>query len=109
MEQPEPSSGKLKGLKVVSLLTLLSRITGLARDGLMASLFGTGWILYAFTIAFRIPNMFRRLFGEGALTAAFLPEFVRVDETEGRAAAVALFSGVAGRMLRILATFVVGG
>ena len=109
MEQPEPSSGKLKGLKVVSLLTLLSRITGLARDGLMASLFGTGWILDAFTIAFRIPNMFRRLFGEGALTAAFLPEFVRVDETEGRAAAVALFSGVAGRMLRILATFVVGG
>jgi putative peptidoglycan lipid II flippase len=109
MEQPEPSSGKLKGLKVVSLLTLLSRITGLARDGLMASLFGTGWILDAFTIAFRIPNMFRRLFGEGALTAAFLPEFVRVDETEGRAAAVALFSGVAGRMLRILAAFVVGG
>lgn len=109
MGQSESSSSKLKGLKVVSLLTLLSRITGLARDGLMASLFGTGWILDAFTIAFRVPNMFRRLFGEGALTAAFLPEFVRVDETEGRSAAVALFSGVAGRMLRVLAALVVGG
>lgn len=109
MEQPESSSGKLKGLKVVSLLTLVSRVTGLARDGLMASLFGTGWILDAFTIAFRVPNMFRRLFGEGALTAAFLPEFVRVDEAEGRTAAVALFSGVAGRMLRVLAALVIGG
>lgn len=107
MDQSETPPAKLKGLRVVSLLTLLSRITGLARDALMASLFGTGWILDAFTIAFRVPNMFRRLFGEGALTAAFLPEFVKVDEREGRAAAVALFSGVAGRLLRILFGFVV--
>lgn len=107
MDQTETPPDKLKGFKVVSLLTLVSRITGLARDALMASLFGTGWILDAFTIAFRIPNMFRRLFGEGALTAAFLPEFVRTDEQQGRAAAVTLFSGVAGRLLRILFGFVV--
>ena len=78
MDRPKTSASPrmLKGLKTVSLLTLLSRITGLARDALMASVFGTGWILDAFTLAFRIPNMFRRLFGEGAMTAAFLPEFV---------------------------------
>ena len=100
--ESDTSRGKLKGLKAVSLLTLLSRITGLARDSLMASVFGTGWILDAFTLAFRIPNMFRRLFGEGAMTAAFLPEFVRSEEQEGRAAAAALFSGVAWRLLKIL-------
>ncbi len=107
MDQTETPPDKLKGFKVVSLLTLLSRVSGLARDSLMASLFGTGWILDAFTIAFRVPNMFRRLFGEGALTAAFLPEFVRTDEQQGRTAAVTLFSGVAGRLLRILFGFVV--
>lgn len=98
----EESTGKLRGLKSVSLLTLLSRILGLARDTLMASLFGTGAILDAFTVAFRIPNMFRRLFGEGAMTAAFLPAFVRTDETEGRSAAALLFSGAAYRLTLIL-------
>lgn len=95
-------SGRLSGLKSVSLLTLISRITGLARDTLMASLFGTGPILDAFTVAFRVPNMFRRLFGEGALTAAFLPAFVKVDAEDGRAAANELFSGVVWRLLQIL-------
>lgn len=107
MEQSEPSSGRLTGLKSVSLLTLVSRVTGLARDALMASVFGTGWILDAFTVAFRIPNMFRRLFGEGAMTAAFLPAFVRTETREGRAAASELFNGVARRLLRILLAFTV--
>ncbi len=96
------SSGALKGFKVVSLLTLVSRVSGLARDSLMATVFGTGWILDAFTVAFRIPNMFRRLFGEGAMTAAFLPEFVRIDEQQGRESASRLFSGVGWRLLKIL-------
>lgn len=97
-EQP----GRLSGFKSVSGLTLLSRITGLARDTLMASVFGTGPIFDAFTVAFRIPNMFRRLFGEGALTAAFLPAFVQAEQTDGREAANDLFSGVAWRLLKIL-------
>lgn len=100
-------SGKLKGFTAVSLLTLLSRITGLARDALMASTFGTGTILDAFTLAFRIPNMFRRLFGDGAMAAALLPEFVRADQQEGREAANRLFSGVARRLAAILLAFVV--
>lgn len=104
MADEEEQTGKLKGFRSVSLLTLLSRITGLARDTLMASVFGTGPILDAFTVAFRVPNMFRRLFGEGAMTAAFLPAFVKSDETEGREAASLLFSGVAWRLLKILLT-----
>ncbi|MDG1894157.1 MAG: murein biosynthesis integral membrane protein MurJ [Fuerstiella sp.] len=102
--QPKPAN-RLKGLRVVSLLTLVSRFTGLARDALMASLFGTGWVLDAFTVAFRVPNLFRRLFGEGAMTAAFLPEFVRTDEENGRDAATELFNGVAWRLLKILVVF----
>jgi putative peptidoglycan lipid II flippase len=62
---------------VVGLCTLASRILGLIRDIGMATLFGAGPVMDAFAVAFRIPNLFRRLFGEGALTAAFLPLFVR--------------------------------
>ncbi len=105
MDGRQKPVSRLKGLKSVSLLTLLSRFTGLARDALMASLFGTGWVLDAFTVAFRVPNLFRRLFGEGAMTAAFLPEFVRADEERGREAATELFNGVAWRLLKILVIF----
>ena len=99
--KPETRS-KLAGLSTVSLLTLCSRFTGMARDALMASLFSTGWILDAFSLAFRIPNTFRRLFGEGAMTAAFLPSFVRRDQQQGRAAANDLFSAVGWRLIRVL-------
>ncbi|MEQ9408838.1 MAG: murein biosynthesis integral membrane protein MurJ [Fuerstiella sp.] len=107
MDESEPGTHKLKGLTSVSLLTLVSRITGLARDALMASIFGAGPILDAFTVAFRLPNTFRRLFGEGVMTAAFLPEFVRAGERHGPAAATALFSDVAWRLLKILAVLTV--
>ena len=64
------------GLRTVAALTLLSRILGLVRNIAMATLFGNGLVMDAFSIAFRIPNLARSLFGEGALTAAFLPVFV---------------------------------
>ncbi len=102
MPASHQQSQRLKGLTSVSLLTLVSRITGLARDALMASVFGTGAILDAFTVAFRLPNMFRRLFGEGAITAAFLPAFVKIEQNEGRDSASILFTGVAWRLLKIL-------
>jgi len=69
--------GWISGLRVVSLLTLASRVLGLARDVLMASVFGNGAVMDAFSVAFRIPNLARRVFGEGALSAALLPAFVR--------------------------------
>ena len=73
--------------RVVALLTFLSRVLGLVRDGCMAMLFGLGPILDAFTVAFRVPNMARQIFGEGALSTAFLPVFIRDRERAGTAAA----------------------
>ena len=93
-----PSSSRLRGFSVVSGLTLVSRFAGLGRDILMAALFGTGWVLDAFTVAFRIPGLFRKLFGEGAMTAAFLPRFVDEDQTRGREFASALFAATARRL-----------
>ena len=63
----------LKAASTVSLLTLASRVTGLGRDLLMASIFGANALTDAFNVAFRIPNLFRRLFAEGAFSQAFVP------------------------------------
>lgn len=68
------SAGKL------SLGTMLSRVLGLGRDMLRAYLFGTGMAADAFTVAFRLPNMLRALFAEGALSAAFVPVLAGVME-----------------------------
>ena len=63
----------LKSASVVSVFTLLSRVTGLVRELLMASAFGASAMTDAFNVAFRIPNLLRRLFGEGAFSQAFVP------------------------------------
>ena len=67
--------GLLSGARVTSLGTLASRVLGMVRDVVTAGLLGmsSGGIMDAFVIAFRVPNLFRRLFGEGALTASYLP------------------------------------
>jgi len=69
-------SSFIRSAGVVSACTLLSRVLGFVRDMLCARFFGASLLWDAFSVAFRIPNLFRRLFGEGALTAAFLPTFV---------------------------------
>ncbi len=68
--------------RTVGGLTLLSRFTGLIRDSTLAALFGLGGVADAFFIGFLVPNLFRRLFGEGALTAAFIPIYteLRADD-----------------------------
>lgn len=66
---------------------MLSRVLGLVRDVLMAALFGTTAIMSAFTLAFTLPNLFRRLFGEGALSSAFIPVFIETKEKEGETSA----------------------
>lgn len=63
----------LKSARIISALTLVSRIFGLGRDMLFAYVFGAGWVMSAFTVGFQIPNLFRRLFGEGALSASSIP------------------------------------
>lgn len=67
-----------RSVRTVSSLTLVSRVTGLVRDLVTVRIFGDGMVGSAFAAAFAIPNMFRRLFGEGALSAAFIPEYTRL-------------------------------
>jgi len=62
---------------------MISRVLGFVRDVLIAALLGTGPIAESFVVAFRIPNLFRRLFGEGAFNAAFVPLFAKRLESEG--------------------------
>ncbi len=72
------AEGFEKHARTVTLLTVASRVTGLARDAALSRVFGAGPIMDAFFFAFLIPNLFRRLFGEGALAAAFLPVYSRL-------------------------------
>lgn len=90
--------------RTVSLLTLVSRVTGLARDAAMTRVFGAGPLMDAFNFGFQVPNLFRRLFGEGALTASFLPVYAKLDRDDparARAFAGALLGGV-GILLALL-------
>ncbi len=80
---------------VVALAVLCSRVLGLAREQIFAALFGGGRIMDAFTIAFRIPNLLRDLFAEGALSTAFVTTFSKTVATEGEAAAWRLANKVA--------------
>ncbi len=78
--------------KLIAACTLISRVTGLVRDILLAQAFGLAWVQDAWVYAFQVPNLFRRLFGEGAMAAAFVPTFTRTLENEGRAAAWGLMA-----------------
>jgi putative peptidoglycan lipid II flippase len=75
-----------KSASTVSLWTLVSRISGLARELLIASMFGASALTDAFNVAFRIPNLFRRLFAEGAFSQAFVPVLASTRQTQGDAA-----------------------
>jgi len=79
----------------VSALTLLSRITGLVREQIGAALFGTSAMMDAFQIAFRIPNLLRRLFAEGAFSQAFVPLLAATRAAHGDAATRDLVDAVA--------------
>ena len=84
-----------KAASTVSLLTLASRISGLVRDLLMASMFGANALTDAFNVAFRIPNLFRRLFAEGAFSQAFVPVLAASKTQNGEEATRGLISHVA--------------
>ncbi|MCB1982473.1 MAG: lipid II flippase MurJ, partial [Rhodoferax sp.] len=85
----------LKSASTVSLLTLASRVTGLVREQLVAATFGASAATDAFNVAFRIPNLFRRLFAEGAFSQAFVPVLAATREAEGDAATRSLIDAVA--------------
>lgn len=99
---PTRRSSLFAGLRIVSACTLASRVLGLLRDRAMAEAFGAGPILDAFTVAFQVPNLARQLLGEGALTAAFLPAFVRAREQSGFASARELASATFVRLAQLL-------
>lgn len=90
-------------------MTLLSRITGLVRESLKASAFGAGLAMDAFEAAFRLPNILRRLFAEGAFTQAFVPILAEVRRKEGDAATRDLVSKVMGLLTLILLAVTVAG
>lgn len=87
--------GLFKSAATVSSFTLLSRITGLLRDVLIASSFGAGPLTDAFWVAFRIPNLLRRLFAEGAFSQAFVPILGQVRNTQSTEAVRLLLDRVA--------------
>lgn len=104
-------SGKsvTKSSGVIAVMTMLSRCLGLLRDMLMAGLFGTGIKMSAFVIAFTIPNLFRRLFGEGALSAAFVPVFIETRRQSGEKEAWRLARRIITIVAALLAVLVLLG
>src|SRR5262245_12264665 len=93
----------------VSLATMASRLLGLAREQVMAAFFGAGLATDAFNVAFRVPNLLRDLFAEGALSAAFVPTFTEVEHKEGRERAWVLGAQVLNALSIVLALITIVG
>src|SRR5436190_9397498 len=73
----------LKASGALAMATLTSRVLGMVREMVYAAFMGNTWVASAFIMAFQVPNLFRRLLGEGALTAAFIPIFKQKEVKEG--------------------------
>ena len=99
--------GPLRHVFTVGSFTALSRVLGLVREMLQSRLIGAGVEQSAFALAFALPNMARKLFGEGALTAAFVPVFRREVEQEGIEKAARLARAVLTMVVLILGFVVV--
>lgn len=91
----------------IGICTLISRITGFLRDILVVQTFGVSWIADAWTFAFQIPNLFRRLFGEGALAAVFVPEFSKLLERGENESAWRLFARTLALLSIVLIALVI--
>src|ERR1700759_1768526 len=77
-----PAKSFLSHAKLIGGLTFASRIFGLLREIVAGHYLGTGLVASAFTVAFTIPNLFRKLFGEGALSAAFIPLYAQAIKND---------------------------
>lgn len=100
-------SKHLKNISVVATATVVSRVLGLGREILIAAVFGTSALSSAFVSAFTLPNLFRRLLGEGALTAAFVPTMSHELEHKQRAGAFSLVTKVSSWLLVVTTAVVV--
>ena len=92
----------LQSTFVIGLMTLVSRISGLVRDNIFAQIMGSTMVADVFFVAFRIPNFFRRLFGEGAFSAAFVPVFADYDVNHSADDGRRFLALVSGRLMLIL-------
>ena len=103
------TSAVARNAGAVGIATMLSRVLGLLRDQTMAVLFGAGMATDAFNVAFRIPNLLRDLFAEGAMSSAFVPTFTAVRKHEGDEAAWALGRQLMMTLLAVLTALCVLG
>ena len=97
----------LRSSLIVGSNTLLSRVLGYVRDILIARALGTTGVVEAFVVAFRFPNLFRRLVAEGAFSSAFVPMFAKKLEKDGKAAALAFAGNTMAWLLLILVLFTI--
>jgi len=95
-----------KIISIVGSLTFLSRILGYFRDLLIARVIGAGLISDCFFVAFKLPNLFRRILGEGAMNAAFIPVVSGVRTKSGKKSADVFFSNIFSFLLVALLAFV---
>ena len=92
-----------KAAGAVSGMTILSRIFGFIRDAFIAMTFGSSTAADAFFVAFRIPNMQRRVLGDGAVSSAFIPVFAEVLAQNGKQAAQELTANILNILMILLA------
>ena len=100
-DAPRPPS-LLRSAAVVSFMTLLSRLTGLAQTFFLSHVLGAGAAADAYAVAFRLPNMLRRFTAEGTMTAAFLPTLTEAETAEGETAVKAVAARFLGTLLALL-------
>ena len=99
----------LKSTAVVGGMTLVSRVLGLVRDMVFSRFFGADATMDAFFVAFKIPNIFRRFFAEGAFSQSFVPVFAEYDETRSEREVRELAGRVAGTLGLVLFFFTLLG
>jgi putative peptidoglycan lipid II flippase len=106
---PTPASPLSRSAGLTGIATFSSRVLGLAREQLLAALFGAGSEMDAFIVAFRIPNLVRDLFAEGAMSAAFVPTFTRRLTLSGKASAWRLGNNLLNALLLCTGILVLAG
>ena len=93
----------LKSLAAVSSMTMISRVLGFVRDTIVARMFGAGMATDAFFVAFKLPNLLRRIFAEGAFSQAFVPILAEYKTQQGEEATRTFIAYVSGLLTLILA------
>ncbi len=109
IDNPAPAESVVRSAGMVSVAMAMSRMTGLVREIVMARLFGAGFVYDAFLLGFRIPNLTRDLFAEGALSSAFVPIFTQTLAQKGRKEAAVLANLVATALIIVVGLFCLAG